>query len=284
MCSDRRVHRRRDHDDDVTEGQRALLAAQHGVAKDPGAIAAFLHASEGRPRVSLLLTTYQSSADVGEGASMARRTFDFAFFDEAHHTVKESPGRRDTCYQFALRDDKDWLGKGVNATRRVFLTATPRRPRRARDGSLHDKDGDLLEAVTMDQREVYGPHFRLELGDAVDLDRPGRGIVLPTRVVVGIVRDSEKLREAILASDRDLAEDHIQKLLEHAGLAKQLDAIAEEQGGGAVLLRLRERPDPRGRRSTPARRRTPGRAREGRAPRPRPGNERTPRSRGGARR
>lgn len=139
------------------------------VSTDPASVAAFLR-GRGGPRV--LFATYQSAGVVGEAARAAGIHFDLGVFDEAHRTA----GRRGGQFSVALEDD------GVPIRKRVFMTATPKRTRRAK----RDRDGNLA-VYSMDDEKAYGRvAYRLSFRRAA-----AEKIICDYRVLVSVVTAAE---------------------------------------------------------------------------------------------
>ena len=213
----KRLHRVTNRKEDI---------AKHVEKSSPGGV---------EPRVCLLLSTYQSSHIVRDGCVDLREDccFDFAMFDEAHRTVQSDTTKGPSCYQIALHDS----GKrnGINIRRRLFLTATPRCPKLASTDDV-DGDGDFIVS-TMDNLSTHGPHWELKEKDAILDEGNGKlGIVLPKKVIVGVVRRDaceDTLRRLVRQCDDDTgrAED----LLKIAALDRVADDIAKEQRGVSAL-------------------------------------------------
>ena len=99
-----------------------------------------------------------------------------------------------------------------------------------------DGDGDFIVS-TMDNLSTHGPHWELKEKDAILDEGNGKlGIVLPKKVIVGVVRRDaceDTLRRLVRQCDDDTgrAED----LLKIAALDRVADDIAKEQRGVSAL-------------------------------------------------
>jgi predicted helicase len=99
-------------------------------------IATLLRARSSGPKI--VFTTYQSSDKLAAAARKERIKFDLAILDEAHKTVV-SPSKK---FATLLKGNK------INIRRRVFMTATERVPRDARN-----------DVPSMDNEKDYGKRF-----------------------------------------------------------------------------------------------------------------------------
>jgi superfamily II DNA or RNA helicase len=165
VCSDASVDQR----EDVVEGHPGELGVR--VSTDPKVIARFLE-GEGD---SIVFSTYQSSEQVAAACSGGVE-FDLVIADEAHW----SAGLLDSPYATILDNDR------LPATKRLFLTATPRII--AEEQRLEAVDHGK-EIASMDDEALFGPvSHRLSFGEAIQL-----GLLADYRVVVCVVNDAAQL-------------------------------------------------------------------------------------------
>ena len=139
------------------------------VTTDPEDIAAFLR----RSGPSVIFSTYQSSPRIAQAHAMARvPKFDVAIADEAHRCA----GR--VSMDFATVLDAD----AIKASRRLFMTATPRYFTGRVQKAAKDADYEL---ASMDDERTFGPVFhQLNFGEAIN-----RGLLSDYRVVIVGVDD-----------------------------------------------------------------------------------------------
>src|SRR5262249_55202378 len=136
---------------------------------DTNEIATLLSAPSNGPKI--VFTTYQSSDKLAAAARKARIKFDVAILDEAHKTVV-SPSKK---FATLLRDSK------INIRCRIFMTATERVPREARN-----------DVPSMDNEKDYGKRFfHLSFKEAIK-----RRIISDYRILTMTVSD-RRIRELI---------------------------------------------------------------------------------------
>jgi superfamily II DNA or RNA helicase len=146
FCSDPTVARA-----EGADGDRDVDAIAVPVHTDPEQLAEFL-ADKGRRLV--VFATYQSLARLTDvfADPQSAAPFDLVIADEAHR----SAGRADSTFGLVCDDQR------LPATRRLFMTATPRVVTGARDEDL---------VLSMDDEARYGPVFHhLKFSDAVAQD------------------------------------------------------------------------------------------------------------------
>lgn len=162
VCSDTSVRRQADAWE-VEPGSLGIT-----VTTSPDEIGTFLRKRSSG--VKIVFTTYQSGANLAEGASRVR--FDLGVFDEAHNTA----GVSGALFSKLLDDD------AVKINRRLFMTATERFYRGKRD-----------DVVSMCDEKVYGATIdSISFKRALD-DRQ----LCDYKIVVMSVTESA-VREAIL--------------------------------------------------------------------------------------
>ena len=132
---------------------------------DAATIAAFLEGAAAGGGMRVVFSTYHSAARVSEAMAMAGvASADLLICDEAHKTT--GPATK--------RDAKPLSDAFMPATKRLFLTATPRLI-----GEKRDKEGALILAGSMDDTSLYGEVvYRLGYAQAV-----ARGVVCPLKLI-----------------------------------------------------------------------------------------------------
>ena len=116
----------------------------HAVTTDPGDIQRFM-SGDG---TSVVFSTYQSSPQIAAAQASGAPAFDLVIADEAHNCA----GKVDSAFATVL--DADIL----KATRRLFMTATPRYlSRRIKDFA----DQLDFQVSSMDDLEVFGPEMHV---------------------------------------------------------------------------------------------------------------------------
>ena len=143
---------------------------------DAADVAAFLRAGGDGPRV--LFCTYHSAERVSDALVRTGCSLDLLVCDEAHRCT----GRA------SKRDAQPLSDRFLPASRRLFLTATPRLI-----GASRDADGALVAAGSMDDERAFGRTvFRLGYADAI-----ARGVVAPLKLVFVDASDSDARHMAI---------------------------------------------------------------------------------------
>lgn len=169
ICSDASVANGRDADD--------LPAANVGTAvtTDYQDIAKFISSTGKR----VILCTYQSSEVLAEAMGLVSvPAFDLAIADEAHRTTGGKGGTFTTITD----------ASAIRATKRLFMTATPR---------LYFND-DEKDIVSMDNEELYGPVFHeLDFAEAIKRKLLSDYEVL----VVGVSPKSEQEAERLITKN-----------------------------------------------------------------------------------
>lgn len=148
------------------------------VTTDPASIASFL--AKRRQRPAVLIATYHSSDRVSAAQKRARRTFDLAMCDEAHRLAGDAKGK------FAVILDN----KRIRASRRLFMTATPRYfTQKAKNQAA---DGEL-ELASMDDVSLFGQEFHV-LNFSAAINAKPEPLLTDYRVVIIGVTDSDAKR------------------------------------------------------------------------------------------
>lgn len=170
VCSDTKVSRSAE---DVNIHDVAIP-----VTTDPAKLAAEMAHRKRAKGLTVVFTTYQSLPAVAKAQELGVDPFDLVICDEAHRTTGVTLFGEDDSNFVRVHD-----GEFLNATRRLYMTATPR----IFDETVKDKaEEHSAELTSMDDEIVYGPEFhRLSFGAAVE-----RGLLTDYKVIVLTVDDS----------------------------------------------------------------------------------------------
>lgn len=181
VCSDTRAADAADPDQD--DMQESLLDLPIPSTTDARTVAGILRDAGARRGLTVVFSTYQSIDAVREAQRLAGVEFDLAVCDEAHRTAAaylaadKAKGRRES--PFARIHDADY----VRATRRLYMTATPKI---YADGETRHAEKKQDTLFSMDDEAVYGPRIAtLSFGQAVE-----RGLLTDYKVLVLAVDES----------------------------------------------------------------------------------------------
>ena len=181
VCSDTRAADAADPDQD--DMHESLLDLPIPSTTDARTVAGILRDAGGRRGLTVVFSTYQSIDAVREAQRLAGVEFDLAVCDEAHRTAAaylaadKAKGRRES--PFARIHDADY----VRATRRLYMTATPKI---YADGETRHAEKKQDTLFSMDDEAVYGPRIAtLSFGQAVE-----RGLLTDYKVLVLAVNES----------------------------------------------------------------------------------------------
>jgi superfamily II DNA or RNA helicase len=152
----------------------------------------------------VVFSTYQSSPKVAEAQASGTPGFDLVIADEAHHCA----GKVDSHFATVLDADS------LKATRRLFMTATPRIVTKR----IKDRAGEFdLEVASMDVEEDFGPDFHvLTFGEAIAGD-----LLSDYQVAIVLVSDDPTKK---LIDKRTLVE------LENTGFSADAETLAAMEG------------------------------------------------------
>lgn len=205
VCSDTRVSRAAE---DISVVDVAIP-----VTTDGATLAAHMEHRKRSKGLTVVFTTYQSLPAVFDAQTRGVDPFDLVICDEAHRTTGVTVAGVDES-NFVKVHDNDV----IRATRRLYMTATPRI---FADSVREKAEEHSAELTSMDDVEIYGPEFhRLSFGDAVE-----RGLLTDYKVIVLTVD------EGLVAApmQKQLAGDFVELQLDDAsrivgcwnGLAKR---------------------------------------------------------------
>ncbi len=154
ICSDTRAGR--------TDEDASLQELELPVTTDPQKISEALQ-EERSESLTVVFSTYQSLDLVRQAQDEGAPDFDLILCDEAHRTTGvDRPG--DKTSPFVLVHD----GEQIRATKRLYLTATPRLYTEGAKAKAVDRK---VEIFSMDDPATYGPEFhRLPFSRAVEQD------------------------------------------------------------------------------------------------------------------
>ncbi|MEK6707003.1 MAG: DEAD/DEAH box helicase family protein, partial [Bdellovibrionota bacterium] len=171
VCSERDIA----SDQDTIESTSSELGSP--VTTDPKVIRRYLKSSS--PLV--VYSTYQSSPQLAAAMQGTRLKFDFVVCDEAHRTTGDRRGSR-----FAtILDDKN-----IRASKRLFMTATPRIVAEKVKNRLGEEQ--LRYIADMSDPGTYGPEFfRMSFAEAI------RKKILVDYKIIAIGVTDKELRKAI---------------------------------------------------------------------------------------
>ncbi|ORX01316.1 DEAD/DEAH box helicase [Mycolicibacillus trivialis] len=192
------------------------------VTTDPQRLADEMGHRKRAAGLTVVFSTYQSLPVVAEAQNLGVDAFDLVICDEAHRTTGVTLAGDDES-NFVRIHDGDYL----HATRRLYMTATPR----IFAESVKDKAAQhSAELATMDNELTYGPEFhRLSFGDAVE-----RGLLTDYKVLVLTIDESvmaPKLQQQLAAVDGELTLDDASKLVGcWNGLAKRAGTAPDGTG------------------------------------------------------
>ena len=140
------------------------------VTTDPADIQRFLSGTGNR----VVFSTYQSSPEIAAAQASGAPAFDLVIADEAHHCA----GKVDSAFATVLDADS------LKATRRLFMTATPRYLSRRIKDSADQLD---IQVSSMDDLEVFGPEMHvLTFGNAIE-----DGLLSDYQVLILGITDTE---------------------------------------------------------------------------------------------
>jgi superfamily II DNA or RNA helicase len=203
VCSDQSI---------TQKGEDASVQSTSELAVDPTTepleIRKFLNTRRTRPAV--VFATYQSSAQISAAQNRKSKPFDLVICDEAHRLV----GNRDGMFATVLDEKK------IKASKRLFMTATPRY---FKDSAKRAASDLGLELASMDDIAVFGPEFHeLSFHEAINSDPP---LLTDYQVVVVGVTDREAKKwaeEGKFIRTQSGVETDARSLATKIGLAKAI--------------------------------------------------------------
>ena len=204
VCSDETVGRK--NADEMVQSAADLAVKP---TTDPEQIRHFLQQRRKRPAV--VFATYQSSNRIAAAQAGKTKKFDLVICDESHRLAGDMEG------EFATVLD----GKKIKASKRLFMTATPRYIKDHVKRRAAELDTEL---VSMDDVHVFGPEFHvLEFYEAMNA-KPVPLLTDYQVVVIGVTdRDAKAWAEEarLVRTTEDLRTD-ARTLAAQIGLAKAM--------------------------------------------------------------
>jgi len=216
VCSDETVGRK--NADEMIQSAADLAVKP---TTDPAQIRHFLQQRRKRPAV--VFATYQSSNRIAAAQAGKTKTFDLVICDESHRLAGDMGG------EFATVLD----GKKIKASKRLFMTATPRYIKDHVKRRAAELDTEL---VSMDDVHVFGPEFHaLEFHEAMNA-KPDPLLTDYQVVVIGVTdRDAKAwVEEARLVRTAEDLRTDARTLAAQIGLAK---AMQKYGSSGICVLR-----------------------------------------------
>lgn len=197
VCSDVRVGRKVNTDD----SDMSVVDLAEPATTDAVTLAARTKSgTQTTDRMTVVFATYQSIDVVAQAQKQGLSAFDLVICDEAHRTTGVTLAGQDESHFVKIHD-----GDYVKASRRLYMTATPR----VFGDEVRRKASDA-EAILADMGDetVFGPELhRLGFGDAVE---------------AGLLTDYKVL---VLAVDEAYVSENFQTAMAQSGELK-LDAAA----------------------------------------------------------
>ena len=166
---------------------------------------------------TVVLSTYQSINVISRAQKLGAGAFDLVICDEAHRTTGVTLAGDDDSAFVKVHDNTV-----INATKRLYMTATPRI---YDDGSKSKAADGSAVLASMDDETLYGPEFhRLGFGEAVERD-----LLADYKVLVLAVDEeyvAKEFQQQLADENSELSLDDASKIVGcYNGLAKRsLDA------------------------------------------------------------
>ncbi len=154
VCSDTKVGRKSESED-ISTHDLAIPATT-----DARKLAQQISFAQGRKRLTVIFSTYQSIQAVAEAQGQGLPEFDLIICDEAHRTTGVTLEGDDESHFVRVHDQGFIKGR-----KRLYMTATPRI---YSDGTKTQAQENEATLCSMDDERIYGPEFhRLGFSEAV---------------------------------------------------------------------------------------------------------------------
>lgn len=154
VCSDTKVGKKSESED-ISTHDLAIPATT-----DARKLAQQIRLAQGRKRLTVIFSTYQSIQAVAEAQGQGVPEFDLIICDEAHRTTGVTLEGEDESHFVRVHDQSFIKGK-----KRLYMTATPRIYSDGTKTQAQENDATLC---SMDDERIYGPEFhRLGFSEAV---------------------------------------------------------------------------------------------------------------------
>ena len=212
MCSDSKVSRKAE---DIATYDLEVPVSTNGTE-----IAKRFESGKRAKGLRIVFSTYQSLPAVHEAQEQGLDDFDLVICDEAHRTTGITLAGEDAS-NFVRIHDADY----IKATKRLYMTATPRLYDDSVKGKAQDHSAEL---ASMDDEAIYGPEFyRLGFGEAVE-----KGLLTDYKVLVMTV-DESVAADAINRSQNNQINLTLASAMIGAwnGLAKRSGSLQGKKGG-----------------------------------------------------
>lgn len=220
VCSDSKASRKAE---DI-----APYDLQVPVSTSGATIAKQLSRGKRAKGLHVVFSTYQSLPAVHDAQAEGLEDFDLVICDEAHRTTGVTLAGQEASNFTKIHD-----ASYIQATKRLYMTATPRLFDEAVKGKAVEHSAEL---VSMDDEAIYGPEFyRLGFGEAVE-----KGLLTDYKVLVMTV-DESVAADAMAYSTNSQLNLTLASAMIGAwnGLAKRSGALQGKKGGfeqGAVAM------------------------------------------------
>jgi predicted helicase len=210
VCSDTKIGKRTraQLNEDISVTDLALPATTNAAR----VYAQLADTVAGAEKITVIFSTYQSIGVVAEAQQMGLADFDLVICDEAHRTTGTTLVDEDESAFVRVHDNTF-----IHATRRLYMTATPR----IYDDASKAKAGQAQAVLaSMDDELMFGPEFhRLGFGEAVS-----KNLLTDYKVLVLAVDEKSVSRtfQAQMAQDSELKLSDVAKIVGcWNGLAKR---------------------------------------------------------------
>ncbi|WP_370550974.1 type ISP restriction/modification enzyme [Corynebacterium sp. LK31] len=212
VCSDSKVSRKAE---DIATYDLEVPVSTNGAE-----IAKRFESGKRAKGLHIVFSTYQSLPAVHEAQTQGLEDFDLVICDEAHRTTGITLAGEDAS-NFVRIHDADY----IKATKRLYMTATPRLYDDSVKGKAQDHSAEL---ASMDDEAIYGPEFyRLGFGEAVE-----KGLLTDYKVLVMTV-DESVAADAMARSQNNQINLTLASAMIGAwnGLAKRSGSLQGKKGG-----------------------------------------------------
>ena len=215
VCSDTKVGRT-GHGGDDTDDTNEIAAYDlvSPATTSPEVLVANVNKAGSPEHLTVIFSTYQSLDVIIAAQQQGLGTIDLVICDEAHRT---------TGVTLAGAEESEFTkvhhNEHVSATKRLYMTATPRI---FHPDSKTKAAGAQATLTSMDNESIYGPEFyRLSFGDAVE-----KNLLCDYRVLIFGVNEEAVARnvQGILSSD-----DNTMNLNDAAKIVASWNAIAKQK-------------------------------------------------------
>ncbi|WP_217621370.1 DEAD/DEAH box helicase [Streptomyces lunaelactis] len=221
VCSDTKVTKQAATNGDLQDMATYDLAFP--ATTSPAKLIEQMASVEAGPGLTVIFSTYQSIATVSQAQQAGLGEFDLILCDEAHRSTGVSLTPQDES-SFVKVHNNDY----VKATRRLYMTATPRI---FSDDSKTDAKQQDVALASMDDEELFGPEFhRLGFGKAVQ-----QGLLTDYKVLILTVDEeyaAESLQQQLADQNSELSnlDDAVKIIGCWNGLAKRTGTFADGSG------------------------------------------------------